>query len=72
MMRADVAAENVNYVWYASGNKAAEASIDPEILSHPGIYPTDQAKEKLFVTPVYDTKTDRIVTRVWNRFSAGN
>lgn len=72
MMRADVAAENVNYVWYASGNKAAEASIDPEILSHPGIYPTDEAKEKLFVTPVYDAKTDRIVTRVWNRFLAGN
>ena len=72
MMRADVAAANVNYVWYASGNKAAEASIDPDILSHPGIYPTDEAKEKLFVTPVYDAKTDRIVTRVWNRFLAGN
>ena len=72
MMRADVAAENVNYVWYASGNKAAEASIDPEILSHPGIYPTEKAKEKLFVTPVYDPETDRIVTRVWNRFLAGN
>ena len=72
MMRADVAAKNVNYVWYASGNKAAEASIDPEILSHPGIYPTDEAKEKLFVTPVYDAETDRIVTRVWNRFLAGN
>ena len=72
MMRADVAAENVNYVWYASGNKAAMPDIDPEILSHPGIYPTEKAKEKLFVTPVYDAQTDRIVTRVWNRFSAGN
>ena len=29
MMRADVAAENVNYVWYASGNKAAEARYRP-------------------------------------------
>ena len=72
MMRADVAAANVNYVWYASGNKAAMPDIDPEILSHPGIYPTEKAKEKLFVTPVYDAQTDRIVTRVWNRFSAGN
>ena len=72
MMRADVAAANVNYVWYASGNEAARPDIDPEILSHPGIYPTDKAKEKLFVTPVYDAQTDRIVTRVWNRFSAGN
>jgi putrescine transport system substrate-binding protein len=72
MMRADVAAANVNYVWYASGNEAARPDIDPEILSHPGIYPTEKAKEKLFVTPVYDAQTDRIVTRVWNRFSAGN
>jgi putrescine transport system substrate-binding protein len=72
MMRADVAAANVNYVWYASGNEAARPNIDPEILSHPGIYPTEKAKEKLFVTPVYDAQTDRIVTRVWNRFSAGN
>ena len=72
MMRADVAAANVNYVWYASGNEAAMPDIDPEILSHPGIYPTEKAKEKLFVTPVYDAQTDRIVTRVWNRFSAGN
>ena len=72
MMRADVAAANVNYVWYASGNEAARPDIDPEILSHPGIYPTEKAKEKLFVTPVYDAQTDRVVTRVWNRFSAGN
>ena len=72
MMRADVAAANVNYVWYASGNEAARPDIDPEILSHPGIYPTEKAKEKLFITPVYDAQTDRIVTRVWNRFSAGN
>ena len=72
MMRADVAAANVNYVWYASGNEAARPDIDPEILSHPGIYPTEKAKEKLFVTPVYDAQTDRIVTRVWTRFSAGN
>ena len=72
MMRADVAAENVNYVWYASANKAAEADIDPEILEHPGIYPTDAARENLFVVPVYDARTDRAVTRIWSRFAAGN
>lgn len=72
MLRADVAANNVNYVWYASPNKAAEAMIDPEILEHPGIYPTAAASENLFVVPVYDSRTDRAVTRIWSRFMSGN
>jgi len=72
MMRPEVAANNVNYVWYASGNQAANPMIDPEVLSHPGIYPTDAAKEKLFVVPVYDAKTDRVINRTWSRFTAGN
>ena len=72
MMRSDVAANNVNYVWYASGNEAAKASIDPEILEHPGIYPTAEGQKKLFVVPVYDAKLDRAVNRVWSRFSSGS
>ena len=72
MMRADVAANNVNYVWYASGNEAAKASIDPEILEHPGIYPTAEGQKNLFVVPVYDAKLDRVVNRVWSRFSSGS
>ena len=71
MMRADVAAANVNYVWYASGNAAANADIDPEILEHPGIYPTATAQKNLFVVPVYDAKLDRAVNRVWSRFASG-
>lgn len=72
MMRPDVAANNVNYVWYASGNEAAKSSIDAEILEHPGIYPTDAAAEKLFVIPVYSARLDRTINRVWSRFSSGN
>jgi putrescine transport system substrate-binding protein len=72
MMRPDVAANNVNYVWYASGNEAAKAKIDPEVLSHPGIYPSKETQKNLFVTPVYDAALDRAVNRVWSRFSSGN
>ena len=67
----DVAASNVNYVWYASGSEGAKSDIDPEILEHPGIYPTAEAQKNLFVVPVYDARLDRAVTRVWSRFSAG-
>ena len=72
MLDADVAAANVNYVWYASGNEAAKASIDPEILEHPGIYPTPAAQENLFLVPVYTPETDRVVGRVWGRFTGAN
>ena len=72
MLRSDVAASNVNYVWYASGSEGAKSSIDPEILEHPGIYPTSEAKKNLFVVPVYDARLDRSVTRVWSRFSSGS
>ena len=72
MLRPEVAANNVNYVWYASGNEAANPLIDPEVLEHPGIYPTDAAREKLFVVPVYSAKTDRVINRTWSRFTAGN
>jgi putrescine transport system substrate-binding protein len=71
MMRPDVAAANVNYVWYASGNAAANPQIDAEILEHPGIYPSAEAQKNLFVIPVYDAKLDRVVNRVWSRFSSG-
>ena len=71
MLRADVAANNVNYVWYASGSEGARPSIDPEILEHPGIYPTSEARKNLFVVPVYDARLDRDVTRVWSRLNAG-
>ncbi|MGC6518454.1 MAG: polyamine ABC transporter substrate-binding protein [Candidatus Puniceispirillaceae bacterium] len=72
MLRPDVAAANVNYVWYASGSEGAKSGIDPEILEHPGIYPTAEAQKNLFVVPVYDARLDRAVTRVWSRFSAGS
>jgi putrescine transport system substrate-binding protein len=72
MLRADVAASNVNYVWYASGSEGAKSSIDPEILEHPGIYPTEDAKKNMFVVPVYDARLDRVVSRVWSRFSSAS
>ena len=72
MLDAEVAAANVNYVWYASGNAAAREFIDPEVLEHPGIYPTAEAQENLFLVPVYTPETDRVVGRVWGRFSGAN
>ncbi len=71
MMRSEVAAANVNYVAYASGNLAAKAFIDPEVLDDPGIYPSDATIERLFTNTAYDTRAQRLVTRAWTRVKTG-
>jgi putrescine transport system substrate-binding protein len=72
MLRADVAAKNVDYVWYASGNAAARSLIDPEILEHSGIYPSKESQKKFFVLPAYTAELDRAVNSVWSQFISGS
>jgi putrescine transport system substrate-binding protein len=71
MMKPEVAAKATNYVFYASGNKAAQQFIDKEILDDPSIYPDEATLQKLFTVSPYDPKTQRTVTRVWTRITTG-
>ncbi|MGI9351213.1 MAG: polyamine ABC transporter substrate-binding protein [Rhizobiaceae bacterium] len=70
-MDAQITADITNYVWYASANSAAVSLIDEEILTDPGIFPPDEAKEKLWAPPVYGAKADRTVNREWTRVKTG-
>ncbi len=69
MLDAQIGADITNYVWYGSPNKAAEAYIDEEILSHPGIYPPEGTN--LFTFKVLPTKIDRVMTRTWTKIKSG-
>jgi putrescine transport system substrate-binding protein len=71
MMRPEVAAANSNFVAYASGNLAAKASISPEILNNPGIYPDDATMKRLFTNTAYDDRAQRTLTRQWTRVKTG-
>ena len=71
MMDPQISANNTNYVWYANGNAASTPLIDPDITSDPGIYPSDEAKAKLWTAVVYAKKTDRIITRLWTTIKTG-
>ncbi|RME17890.1 MAG: polyamine ABC transporter substrate-binding protein [Alphaproteobacteria bacterium] len=71
MMDAQNAAAATNYVWYASGNKAAQEFIDPEILGDPAIYPDEETMAKLYTTRPYDAKVQRVVTRLWTKIKSG-
>lgn len=72
MLDAQNMGQAVNYVWYASGNLAAQEFTDAEILEDPAIYPTEEALKTLFVTEPYNPKAQRAVTRLWTKVKTGS
>lgn len=72
MMRPDIAAANTNYVYYASGNKAALEFIDDEVKSDPAIYPTPEVSAKLFNLKAHTPDYDELLTETWQRIKAGS
>ena len=71
ILDAQNSAAATNYVWYASGNEAAQEFIDPEILAYPAVYPDEATLENLFITTPYDARVQRDVTRLWTRIKSG-
>ncbi|MEQ1899307.1 MAG: polyamine ABC transporter substrate-binding protein [Devosia sp.] len=71
MLRPDIAAANTNYVYYASGNKAALDLIDPEVKDDPAIYPTAEISAKLFPLKAHSPDYDETLTEAWQRIKAG-
>jgi len=71
ILDAENSAAATNYVWYASGNEAAQEFIDPDILGYPAVYPDDETLAKLFTTTPYDAKVQRVVTRLWTKIKSG-
>jgi spermidine/putrescine-binding protein len=47
LLEAEIGAQITNFTYYASPNKAAEEFINPDILSDPSIYPSQEIRDKL-------------------------
>ncbi|MEO5806169.1 polyamine ABC transporter substrate-binding protein [Devosia sp.] len=71
MLRPDIAAANSNFVFYASGNKAAVPLMDKAITGDPAIYPPTEVAAKLFPLKAHTAKYDRLLTRAWTRIKTG-
>ena len=71
ILDAQNSAAATNYVWYASGNKAAQEFIDQEILDYPAVYPDDATLQNLYTTTPYPAKVQRTVTRLWTKVKSG-
>ncbi|MEQ1770439.1 MAG: polyamine ABC transporter substrate-binding protein [Devosia sp.] len=72
MMDPEVAAANTNYVFYASGNKAALAFVDAEVKDDPAIYPPPDVSAKLFNLKAHTPDFDELLTETWQRIKAGS
>ena len=64
-------ANATNYVWYANGNLASQPLLEEELLSDPSVYPTPEVREGLYISPTYDSKSQRVVTRTWTKVTTG-
>ncbi|KPQ06384.1 MAG: ABC-type putrescine uptake system substrate-binding component PotF [Rhodobacteraceae bacterium HLUCCA12] len=71
LMEPEIAADIVNYVMFPNANASSTEFIDEEVLNDPTIYPTEEAKEGFWTLRPYDSRTDRVVTRLWTRVRTG-
>lgn len=72
IMRPQVSANNSNFTWYASANKAAFDLIDPAVTSSPAVFPDAEVVDLMYTTAVLPPKVERLLIRTWTNFKAGN
>jgi len=71
MMKPEVIAKASNYVFYANGNKASQEFLDEEVVGDPAVYPDAETTEKLYTKMPYDSKTQRLISRIWTKVTTG-
>jgi spermidine/putrescine transport system substrate-binding protein len=65
----EIAAQNAEFVGYATPNDAAKEFIDPEMLANEGIYPSDEVAARLqWIEDVGDAL--QLYDRIWTEFLA--
>jgi putrescine transport system substrate-binding protein len=67
MLEPRVIAAVTNDIHYANDNQAANAYVDPEILSDPAVYPTPAVEARLYESAEVAPALERIRTRTWTR-----
>ena len=72
MMRPEVGAADSNYTWYATANLTGKAMVDEEVTSSPAAFPTSEQVDLMYTSAVLPPKVERLQTRTWTNFKAGN
>ncbi|WP_299735457.1 polyamine ABC transporter substrate-binding protein [uncultured Endozoicomonas sp.] len=72
LMEPKVIADVTNYVTYSNPNPASVQYVEPSIAKDPGVFPTEETKENLFVFKELPSKLKRYITREWARIKSGS
>ena len=65
-----VIADASNAVNYANPNLKATELVDESVRNDPGVYPSVEVKERLFVLEARSDKATRAINRMWTRLKA--
>lgn len=71
MLRADVAGDIANTVYYANANRASWEFVLPDILDNPAIYPDAEVWKVMYPILPADPKRERARTRAFARAKTG-
>ncbi|MCH8103945.1 MAG: extracellular solute-binding protein [Proteobacteria bacterium] len=72
LSRPQVGANDSNYTWYATANKDALSLIDEEVTSSPAAFPPPDQVAMMYTVVNLPPKIERLQTRTWTNFKAGN
>lgn len=72
LMEPKVMADITNSVTYTNPVPASKVFVEPEIAQDPGVFPSQETMEKLFVFKELPSKLKRYITREWSRIKSGN
>ncbi|MFS4437815.1 polyamine ABC transporter substrate-binding protein [Paracoccaceae bacterium GXU_MW_L88] len=71
IMQPEITADITNYVNYASANDPAMEFVEEEIRNDEAVFPSDEVREKLFVTTPLEPRMERVRTRLWTTIKTG-
>ena len=72
MMRPEVGAADSNFTWYATANLTGKDMVDEEVTSSPAAFPTSEQVSQMYTLAILPPKVERLQTRAWTNFKAGN
>jgi putrescine transport system substrate-binding protein len=71
LMEPKVIAAISNEVAYANANRAATELVDESVRNDPGVYPSEETKQRLVTIQVVPNKVQRTKVRTWTRIKTG-
>ena len=71
LMKPEVIAKCSDFIGYANANKAANAFVDPAVLSDPAIYPDAGVRSRLWAPRALNEQQERALTRLFQDIKSG-